>query len=100
MTDTLSFRHDLARKRFIGELNGTEVAYSEIDPVGADAILIKHTEVLPAHEGKGYGSALMRAFFAMAKEQSKVVIPVCPYAAAFIRKHPEYIPLVRPGYPL
>ena len=26
------------------------------------------------------------------------MVPICPYAAAFIRKHPEYLPYVRESY--
>ena len=99
MTDTLAFRHDTTRRRYTGERAGTEIAFAEIDPVGADALLIKHTEVSKAEEGKGYGSALVRSLLDYARAQGKKVIPVCPYAAAFIRKRPEYQDLVRPGYP-
>lgn len=99
MSDDLTFRHDTARRRYIGERAGTEIAFADVDPVGADALLIKHTEVPQAEEGKGYGSALVGSLLEYARAQGKKVIPVCPYAAAFIRKHPEYKDVVRPGYP-
>jgi uncharacterized protein len=95
MTDTLNFRHDDAGRRYIAERDGTQVAYADVDPIGADALLIKHTEVLQSEEGKGYGSALVRSLLDHARAEKKKVIPICPYAAAFIRKHPEYRDLVR-----
>jgi len=30
------------------------------------------------------------------RQQGKTVIPICPYALNFIRRHPEYIELVQP----
>jgi uncharacterized protein len=96
MTDSLTFRHDVAGHRYVGERAGTEIAFAKIDPIGADALLIKHTEVLPAEEAKGYGSALVRSLLDYARTEGKKVIPICPYAAAFIRKHPEFQDLVRP----
>jgi len=95
MTDALTFRHDVAGRRYVGERAGTQVAFADVDPIGPDALLIKHTEVLPAEEGKGYGSALVRSLLGHARAEGKKVIPICPYAAAFIRKHPEFQDLVR-----
>lgn len=95
----LAFRHDTQRKRYVGARDGVEVAFAEIDLIGSDAILIKHTEVVPAEEGKGYGSALVRSLLEHIRAEGKKVIPICPYAAAYIRKHPEYQDVVRPGFP-
>lgn len=95
MSESITFRHDEPRRRFVLERVGIEIAFSDVDPIGATALLIKHTEVVPAEEGKGYGSALMKQLLDHARAQGKKVIPICPYAAAFIRKHPEYRDLVR-----
>ena len=46
MPATLLFAHDEIRRRYRVEVDGVEVAYSEVDPIGADSMLIKHTEVL------------------------------------------------------
>ena len=92
----LSFRHDTERRRYVGMRGDVEVAFAEIDPIGANALLIKHTEVTPSEEGKGYGSSLVRSLLEHVRSDGKKVIPICPYAAAFIRKHPEYQDLVRP----
>ena len=100
MDAPIAFRHDESRHRFVAERDGVEVAFSDIDFVGANSLLVKHTEVLPAEEGRGYGSALLRSLFAYTRAQGRVLIPVCPFAAAFIRRNPEYRDLVRPGYPI
>ena len=82
-------------RRYRATHGGTEVAFSDVDPIGADAVLIKHTEVSPRMEGKGVGGALMRHILETVRAQGKTVIPICPFAKAYIEKHPEYGDLVR-----
>ena len=76
-------------------VNNEEVGYSEYDPVAPSSILIKHTEVLQAYEGKGFGSHLVRSMLEDIRGQGKTVIPICPYAMNYIRKHREYLDVVR-----
>jgi hypothetical protein len=92
--------HDESRRRYRLEDDGHEVAYCEVDPVGTDSILIKHTEVDPKFEGKGYGSAILKGILEKARADAKTVIPICPFAAAYIRRHAEFQGLVKPGFPL
>lgn len=72
-----------------------ELGYIEYDPIGESAILIKHTEVLPQHEGQGFGSHLLRAMLDDARRQNKTVVPICSYALNFIRRHRDYADVVR-----
>lgn len=60
-----------------------------------DAIMFTHTEVMPAFEGKGVGSALAKHVLDQARSDGKHVIPVCQFIAAYIRKHRDYADLVR-----
>ncbi|WP_016908116.1 GNAT family N-acetyltransferase [Streptomyces xiaopingdaonensis] len=53
-----------------------------------------HTEVDPAYEGRGVGSALARAGLDAERAAGHQVVPVCPFVAGWIRKHPEYQALV------
>lgn len=94
----VTFRHDEKERRFVAELDGLEVAYGEVDVIGTDSLLIKHTEVLPAHEGRGYGSSLIRYVLDQARVQGKTVIPICPFTAKYIRDHDEYHDLVKPSF--
>lgn len=81
--------------RFSGRLDGQEVAFVDADPIAPASLLIKHTEVRREFEGQGLGGQLMREVLETARRQGRTVIPICPYAAAYIRKHPQYAPLVR-----
>jgi predicted GNAT family acetyltransferase len=94
----LTFRHDEQSRRFVADFGGAEVAHMEVDVIGGESFLLKHTEVDPAHEGKGYGSALIRHVLAQARSQGRTVMPICPFAATYIVKHAEYADLVKPDF--
>lgn len=57
--------------------------------------VITHVGVHPAHRGQGVAGRIVEASLAYARENSLRVIPMCSYAAAFIRRHPEYADLTR-----
>jgi len=61
-------------------------------------IMFTHTEVPPAHEGKGIGSLLVRAALASARVRGLKVIPICPFFAAYIKKHADEQDLLDPAY--
>ena len=52
-------------------------------------IMFTHTEVPQAHEGKGVASVLIRGALAATRERGLKVIPICPFVAAYIQRHPE-----------
>ena len=59
-----------------------------------DSIVYLHTEVPDALEGRGIGSALARTALEDARAHHTTVVPLCPFVSAYIRRHPEYLPLV------
>lgn len=85
-----------AKSRFEVALDG-KLAVAEYMNRG-DKIVFTHTEVPEGLEGRGIGSALARTALDWARSQGKAVLPLCPYIAAYIRRHPEYLDLVLPGY--
>jgi predicted GNAT family acetyltransferase len=44
-------------------------------------------------EGRGIGSALIRGVLDIARSEGLKVNPLCPFAKAYIEKHPEYVDL-------
>lgn len=94
MSDTV-LTNDPAAGRYRLLLDGAEVGYVEYDPIGARAILLKHTEVAREHEGRGFGSQLVRGVLDDVRRRGKSVVPICPYALNFIRRHREYADVVR-----
>ncbi len=80
-------RDNEERRRFEIDL-GDAVAIAEYN-LPSGMIMFTHTEVPPEHEGKGVGSALIRAGLAAARERGLKVIPICPFFAAYMKKHEE-----------
>lgn len=56
----------------------------------AELIAFVHTEVDPAYEGRGVGSALARAALDEARGANLRVLATCPFFAGWIARHPEY----------
>lgn len=60
----------------------------------ADTIILNHTEVPQSLEGSGVGSALVKFVLEDARGKQYNVVPMCPFVAAYIRRHKEYRDLV------
>lgn len=93
---SLEIRNNPERNRFEAEVNG-KLAVVEYMDRGA-RIVYTHTEVPDGQEGEGIGSQLAKYELEYARAQEKIVLPLCPFIAAYIRRHPEYQDLVLPGY--
>ncbi len=52
-------------------------------------LVLNHTEVPPALEGRGLAAELVGAVLAWAREQGLKVRPSCSYVAAYMRRHPQ-----------
>lgn len=76
---------------------GNDVAFAEYS-LADGMIILPHTVVPEAFEGKGVASALAKTALAYARERSLKVIPTCPFMAAYIAKHPEHHDLVHEAY--
>src|SRR5258708_36419091 len=61
-----------------------------------DRIVFMHTEVPEALEGQGIAGAMARFALDDARASGLLVIPRCPFVAAYIRRHPEYMDIVSP----
>ena len=81
-------RDNTERQRFELEADG-HVAFSNYTRAG-NVLTILHTEVPKALEGRGIGSSLIRDVLDMARSQGQKVNAVCPFARAYIERHPEY----------
>jgi predicted GNAT family acetyltransferase len=86
-----------AENRFEVEIDG-KLAQTQYIRRGRK-ILFTHTEVPPALEGQGVGNALARAALEYAKREGLRVVPLCPFVAAFIKRHKEYQSLVEDEAP-
>ena len=82
--------------RFEVALDG-ETAFADYR-ITRGGIVFPHTVVPDAFEGRGIGSALVRAGLEFARGKKLKVIPLCSFFAGYIALHPEYMELVHPRY--
>jgi len=59
-----------------------------------DRIVLQHTEVPTALEGKGLAAKLTRTALDFARANHLRVVPLCPYVSSFLRRHGEYQDLI------
>ncbi len=55
-----------------------------------------HTGIDPAYEGQGLGSVLARSALDEVRGSGEQIVPLCPFIAGYIRRHPQYVGLVVP----
>ncbi len=82
--------------RYELHVDGETVAWAEYRPAGG-SVIIAHTEVAAEHAGEGLGGLLTRAVFDAARADGRTVIPICPFAAAYVRRNPELVDDVAPS---
>ncbi len=57
-------------------------------------VIFTHTEIDDAFEGHGLGSQLARGALDDAASDGLRVVPLCPFIAGYIERHPRYQDLV------
>ena len=87
MNDTPQVVDDPAASRFVVETDGqiAELVYQLDD----DRLLLLHTGVPRALEGRGIGSQLVGAAIEEARRRGLTVVPLCPFARGWLQRHPE-----------
>jgi uncharacterized protein len=90
--DQLNIENNEAEERFEVNVQGqvSFVSYQR----SPGRIVYVHTEVPQNLTGNRIGSRLANTALEYARLQHLSVVPVCPFVAAYIRKHTEYLELV------
>jgi predicted GNAT family acetyltransferase len=57
-------------------------------------LVIDHVEAPPALRGTGAAGAFMEALAAKARADGDLIVPMCGYAAAWLKRHPEHADLL------
>ncbi len=83
-------RNDGKRGAFFIEDEGKEIALMHYTFSGPGKIIIDHTEVNEAYEGKGLGRKLVKAGVDYAREQHIKILPLCPFAKKIFSITPAY----------
>ena len=74
--------------------NGAE-AEMTFTKVGAHQVIIDHTEVPDVFRGQGVGLALVSRAVEDFRAAGTKVIPLCPFAAAQFKRHPEWADVLK-----
>jgi predicted GNAT family acetyltransferase len=87
-----AIRDNEAEHRFEMNAEGElAVAYYRRSP---GSIILTHTEVPAALQGRGIASRLVRGVLESARAEGLKVVPRCSFVAAYINRHPEFADLV------
>lgn len=88
----LEISNNTEQRRWQVEVDGrlSQIKYQERE----GQIIYLHTEVPPELEGRGIAGAMARAALDDARARGLRVVPLCPFVASYIRRHPEYQDLV------
>jgi hypothetical protein len=98
---TIAVERDTDRRKYLARV-GDEVAGEAEFLLTSELVVFTHTDVDPAFEGQGIGSALIRWALDDVRERGYAVVPSCPFVRSFVERHAdEYGDLVyrRPGEP-
>lgn len=85
------------KKRFELEAEG-KIAFIEYILNNENIIFLTHTEVPIGLEGKGVGSAIVSKTLAYIKENGYTLAPLCPFVAAYLKRHPEWKTILAKGF--
>lgn len=61
-------------------------------------IFLTHTEVAHELEGKGVASKMVKDVLEYIEDHNLKLVPLCPYVAGYLKRHPEYQSLLAKGY--
>lgn len=87
--------HDVKRRRFETNVDG-ELCTLDYTLEGG-TMTITHVRVPDAVSGRGIAAALTEAALSAARASHWRVIAQCPYAAAYVRRHPAWSDLLATG---
>lgn len=89
--DKLEIAHNEANHTFEVWIDGY---LSKLDYIkDGKNFVIAHVGVYPELRGQGIAGKIVEAGLQYARQNSLRVIPMCSYAAAYIRRNPQYIEL-------
>jgi len=81
-----------ARRRFELEEEG-KLAFANYRREG-NLLIIPHVEADPALRGRGTAGRLMAGMLEIVRSRGEKVRPICGYAVAWIRRHPDHHDLI------
>ena len=84
------------KKRFEVTLDGKVAVIEYIR--AEDKMYLTHTEVPNEFEGKGIASKMVKQVLQKIKDEGLKLVPLCPFIASYIKRHPEWKEILAKGY--
>jgi uncharacterized protein len=85
----IAFEDSGSKGRYVYRADGAE-AEMTFTRAGENLVIIDHTSVPDEFRGQGVGATLVARAVADFRAAGKKVMPLCPFAAAQFRRHPEW----------
>ena len=79
-----------AALRYEARIENRVVGVTEYRRVDRDRVILFHTEIDPALEGKGIGGRLAAGVLDDIRARGLRLTVKCPFIAAYLKRHPEY----------
>jgi predicted GNAT family acetyltransferase len=89
---TFEITHDRANRRFETRVEGQHCVLGY--ELRGDTMVIVHVVVPDPVGGRGIAAELTRQALETARAEGWRVVPQCPYAAAYVERHPMYSDLI------
>jgi predicted GNAT family acetyltransferase len=94
--DDITFEETASRGRYSYRFGGEEAELT-FSKAGEALVIIDHTGVPSAFRGKGIAEALVVRAVEDARAAGRKVLPLCSYAAAQFRRHPDWRDVLQGG---
>ncbi len=76
------------RERYELSVDGRIVSIADYSRTGT-TLVVPHVETDPSMRGQGMADRLMRGLLDDLRERDLTITPQCPFAASYIRDHPD-----------
>lgn len=94
MTDRrIDIRDDPEEKAYVIDVDGRRAGKAEYRSRD-DLKVFVHTEIDDEFEGMGLGTRLVKYALDDVRASGGRMVPLCPFFAAYLKRHPEYEDLV------
>jgi predicted GNAT family acetyltransferase len=93
-TPQITLEETGSKGRYVYRVDGAEAELT-FSKAGEGMIIIDHTGVPDAFRGQGIGLRLVERAVQGARQAGKKILPLCPFAAAQFRRHPEWADVLK-----